>query len=441
MNASHGAGGGRGFVVAAPSSGSGKTVVTLGLLRALKRRGTAVMSAKAGPDYIDPKFHAAATGADCVNLDPWAMRPEQVRNLYHALRRQAEIIVIEGMMGLFDGAADGTGSAADLSVSLGLPVVLIVDVSGQSQSIAALVRGFMQHRADVTIVGVILNRVGSVRHETMLRQALGELDVTVLGAVPRDNRLFLPSRHLGLVQAGEHGELEGFLDTASRIVGDAVDLDGILAVAGLGNPGAAGQPGQLAPLGQRTAVACDEAFAFAYPHVLTAWRNQGCELSWFSPLKNEAPSEEADSVYLPGGYPELHADLLSANDVFLNGLRQAAGAGKKIYGECGGYMVLGRGLIDADGGAHVMAGLLPLETSFAHRRLQLGYRRATPLAAFPWPGVLAAHEFHYASIVAEGAAQPLFATEDAIGESRGEAGLVVGTVGGSFMHVVDLTDT
>ncbi len=440
MNVSRAAAQGRGLVVAAPSSGSGKTVVTLGLLRAMKRRGTAIMSAKAGPDYIDPKFHAAATGADCVNLDPWAMRPQQVQNLYHSIRQQSEIVLIEGMMGLFDGAADGTGSAADLSVSLGLPVVLIVDVSGQSQSVAALVRGFMQHRSDVTIAGVILNRVGSVRHETMLRQALAELDVAVLGAVPRDNRLFLPSRHLGLVQAGEHGELEGFLDTASRIVGDAVDLDGICAVAGVGHPAPTGKPRQLTPLGQRTAVACDEAFAFAYPHVLTAWRNEGCELSWFSPLKNEAPAGDADSVYLPGGYPELHAKLLSANEDFLGGLRGAAAAGKKIYGECGGYMVLGRGLTDAEGASHVMAGLLPLETSFAHRKLHLGYRRATPLASFPWEGVLAAHEFHYASIVAEGDAQPLFATEDATGESKGQAGLVVGTVGGSFMHVVDITD-
>ncbi len=438
MNASSRTGPGRGLVLAAPASGSGKTVVTLGMLRALKRRGCSIMSAKAGPDYIDPRFHAAATGADCINLDPWAMRGEQVRYLFGSLARHSELVLIEGMMGLFDGAADGTGSAADLAVSLGLPVVLIVDVSGQSQSVAALVRGFMHHRGDVMIAGVILNRVGSLRHEAMLRQSLASLDVTVLGTVPRDRRLHLPSRHLGLVQAGEHGELEGFLDTASGIVGDGVDLDGLCAAAVTGLPGPAGMPSQLAPLGQRTAVARDEAFAFAYPHVLTAWQQAGCELSFFSPLKDEAPADDADAVYLPGGYPELHAGQLAANGIFLDGLREAAAAGGKIYGECGGYMVLGHGLTDADALPHRMAGLLPLETSFAHRKLHLGYRRVEPLSAFPWAGPLAAHEFHYASIVTEGDAPRLFKTQDATGDAKAEAGLRIGSVAGSFMHVVDL---
>ncbi len=428
----------RGVLVAAPASNSGKTTITLGLLRALARAGHDVVSAKAGPDYIDPRFHAAATGADCINLDPWAMRPELIRSLHASHGSQRDLLLVEGMMGLFDGAADGSGSAADLAAMLGLPVVLVVDVAAQAHSVAALVRGFAGHRPDISIAGVILNRVGGPRHETMLRTALEPLGVPVIGAVNRDRRLDLPSRHLGLVQAQEHETLETFLETAADIVGGAVDLDALMSLtAGNGDAAAAGAS-TLPPLGQRMAIARDEAFAFAYPHHLSAWRAAGADLTFFSPLDNEAPSPGADAIFLPGGYPELHAGRLAGNAVFLDGLRSAASRGTCIYGECGGYMVLGAGLIDAAGDRHAMAGLLALETSFAERTLHLGYRHLKPVGDFPWSRPMSGHEFHYASTSEESGGEPLFEASDALGQDVGPAGLREGSVAGSFMHVIDL---
>ena len=439
MTTGNGAGGGpRALLVAAPASGSGKTTVTLALLRAMGNAGRRVASAKAGPDYIDPRFHAAASGVNCVNLDPWAMRPDLIRALFADLVRDREIVLVEAMMGLFDGAADGSGSAADLAAMLGLPVVLVVDVAAQAQSVAALVQGFARFRADIAIAGVILNRVGSERHETMLRSSLAPTGVPVLGAVRRDRRLELASRHLGLVQAGEHPELERFLDDAATLVRTAVDLDGLIAAAAPVTAGAARPVPPLPPLGGRMAIARDEAFAFVYPHLLDGWRAAGAALGLFSPLADEAPPADADAVYLPGGYPELHAGQLAGNGRFLGGLRAAAARGAVVYGECGGYMVLGNGLVAADGSRHAMAGLLPVETSFAQRKLHLGYRRLRPRGALPWDRPLTAHEFHYASLVDEGPGDALFDAEDASGASLGAVGRIAGTVAGSFMHVVDL---
>lgn len=418
------------FLVAAPSSGAGKTSVTLALLRALKRRGMAPRSAKAGPDYIDPAFHAAASGAPCVNLDPFAMRPELIGDLAGGEGG----LVVEGMMGLYDGAADGTGSAADLAAMLGLPVVLVVDCARQSHSVAALVRGFSTHRADISIAGLILNKVGSARHEAMLRGALEPVGVPVLGALAARPELSLPERHLGLVQAGEHGDLERFLERAADWVEAGVDLSRL--PTGISRPASA-NAAPLAPLGQRIAVARDEAFAFSYPHLLSGWRAAGAELSFFSPLAHEAPDEAADAVYLPGGYPELYAGTLSGGNAFTAGIHRAHERGAWIYGECGGYMTLGRTLEDADGRTHEMLGLLPLATSFRTRSRHLGYRRLRPIGSLPWAHALSAHEFHYATIVEEGAAEPLFSAKDALGTDLGAMGLVAGRVMGSFAHVID----
>ncbi|WP_425417841.1 cobyrinate a,c-diamide synthase [Oricola indica] len=428
----------RGFLVAAPHSGSGKTTVTLGLLRALRDRDLRAVSAKAGPDYIDPAFHAAATGEDCVNLDPWAMRPALLRSLSWRFLGAGDIAVVEAMMGLFDGAADGTGSAADLAAALRLPVILVIDASRMAHSVAALVKGYRDHRPDVPFAGVILNRVGSPRHETMLRAALEEADIRVFGAVPGDSALSLPSRHLGLVQAGEHEALGDFIARAASMVGDNCDMDALMALAT--EPNEPRDAAELPPLGQRIAVARDEAFAFAYPHLLTGWQRQGAQLSFFSPLADEGPEPDADAVFLPGGYPELHAGRIAAAATCLDGLRMAANHGKPVYGECGGYMVLGEGLIDADGERHAMAGLLPVVTSYAQRKRHLGYRRLQPLGGSPWALPLTAHEFHYSSLVSEGEGERLFAVRDARGEDLGEAGLQRGSVCGSYMHVIDRAD-
>lgn len=439
----------RGLVVAAPSSGSGKTVFTLGLLRLLARRDLRVASAKTGPDYIDPAFHAAATGCPCINIDPWAMGSNLSAAAAAYAAADTDLLVCEGVMGLFDGATanlDGNdGSTADLAARLGWPVVLVVDAGAQGASAAAVVKGFAQFRSDVTIRGVVFNKVGPGRHAELLRAACAKAvpDVDVLGCIPRINDLEVPSRHLGLVQAMEIGGLDAFLDRAADLVGEHVDVDRLTALSQTGAVSASSTvPTPIAPLGQHIAVARDEAFAFAYPLVLEGWRAQGATLSFFSPLANEAPDESADAVYLPGGYPELHAAKLSANEAFLGGLRRAADAGAAVFGECGGFMVLGRTLTDADGTGHAMAGLLDLETSFAARRLHLGYRTAQVVDPSTLNGafsggarVLKGHEFHYATIVRQQGA-PLFTCKDASGKDLGPLGLVSGSVAGSFIHLI-----
>lgn len=423
------AAGSTGLILAAPASGAGKTTVTLGLLRALKRKGVPVRGAKSGPDYIDPRFHEAACQRPCLNLDAWAMRPERLI----ALAAGDGPLLIEGAMGLFDGAAPiGEGSSADLARILGLPVVLIVDAARTAQSIAPLVAGFANHDPDIHIAAVILNNVGSPKHETMLRGALQRISMPVLGAIYRQSGLSHPSRHLGLVQATERPDLESFLDRAADAVEKAIDLDAFLRLA-TALPAATALP-KRPPPAQNIAIANDAAFAFAYPHLLADWRRSGASLSFFSPLADQ-PAPAADMIFLPGGYPELHAPQLAAASHFKQSLRGAAAKGTTIYGECGGYMVLGEALTDADGKSHPMLGLLPLEASFANRRLHLGYRQITA-ATGPFTGPYMAHEFHYATTLrADGPS--LFGAKDAEGTALPDMGLIQGTICGSFAHIID----
>ncbi|PST19098.1 cobyrinic acid a,c-diamide synthase [Rhizobium sp. JAB6] len=430
-----------GLLIAAPSSGSGKTTFTLGLLRALRNRGVAVAPGKAGPDYIDPAFHAAAVGSACLNFDPWAMRAELISANSELHRAGGRMLVIEGMMGLFDGAADGTGTPADLAALLGLSVVLVVDCSRMSQSVAAVVIGLANFRADIRIAGVVLNRVASDRHEKMLRQALNAVRMPVIAVIRSDANLALPERHLGLVQAGEHGALEQFIEAAAEVVSKACDFELLLRAAQrhLVRTSAA-NIARLMPFGQRIAVARDIAFAFCYEHMLLGWKRRGAEISFFSPLADEAPSDDADAIYLPGGYPELHAGKLTAAQHFQNGVKAAAARGARIYGECGGYMVLGEGLVDAAGTRHGMLGLLPVVTSYEKRQRHLGYRRVVPLAGSFFEKPMTAHEFHYSTIVSEGEADRLFAVRDALNEDLGTAGLQRANVAGSYMHLIDLAD-
>ncbi len=428
-----------GLLIAAPSSGSGKTTVTLGLLRALRKRGVEVAPGKAGPDYIDPAFHAAASGVACLNFDPWAMRPELIAANATLHRSGDRLLVIEAMMGLFDGAADGKGTAADLAAMLGLSVVLVVDASHMSQSVAALVAGFAGFRADVRIAGVILNKVGGDRHEMMLRQALEASRMPVIAVVRRDAEIALPERHLGLVQAGEHEALEKFVEHAAQAVSQNCNFDFLMRVArqGFARPSTANID-RLPPLGSRIAVARDIAFAFCYEHMLLGWRRRGADISFFSPLADEPPERTADAIYLPGGYPELHAGRIAAASTFRESMRQAAEGGVRIYGECGGYMVMGDGLVDASGERHEMLGLLPLVTSYEERRRHLGYRRVHPINGSFFTQPMTAHEFHYSSVVSEGEADRLFKVTDALNNDLGTAGLQRWQVAGSYMHLIDV---
>ncbi len=430
----------RGIIIAAPGSGSGKTTLTLALLRCLREAGLSVASAKVGPDYIDPAFHAAASGRACHNLDTWSMSDRTLRALIADLQRDAAAVVVEGVMGLFDGAPDGRGSAADLARRTGWPVVLVVDASGMAASVAALAHGFTTYDPEVEVAGVIFNRAGSARHGALLRRAMQSSGIPVFGCVTRSERLALPDRHLGLVQAREHPDLEGFLQGAAGRIGREVDTEALLAAARTARIEPAENGHGLPAPGRRIAVARDDAFAFCYPYVLDAWRRAGCELSFFSPLADEPPAEEADAVYLPGGYPELHAGRLSAAGRFKSGLARCAERGAVVYGECGGYMVLGERLVDGDGVSHRMAGLLPVETSFASPRLSLGYREV----ALAGDGALGregarfrGHEFHFASVLARAPVPALFRAFNAEMEPLGDAGLRVGSVMGSFVHLMD----
>jgi cobyrinic acid a,c-diamide synthase len=431
----------RGLIVAAPRSGSGKTTLTLALLAALRRRGIAVQAAKAGPDYIDPAFHAAATGRASINLDSWAMPPSLLDALMAGSADEAEMLVIEGAMGLFDGiesAPRRSGSTADLAARFGLTVLLVVDVSGQSQSAAALVRGFAAHDPEVRIGGVVLNRVGSERHRTLVSGAIAALGIPIFGSIPREESLALPERHLGLVQASEHGDLDARFARLADLAERHLDLDDIIKLATAPSITSRKTAAAMRPPGMRIALAQDDAFTFIYPHLIAGWRREGAEILPFSPLADEPPSETGDVCWLPGGYPELHAGRLAAAHRFRDGLARFA-ATRKVHGECGGYMVLGESIKDANGVSHAMTGLLGHATSFAQRKLHLGYREARLLAESPLGpegSIVRGHEFHYASLTATGNDAPLAELADGQGQSLGTAGGRRGNVTGTFFHAI-----
>lgn len=429
-----------GLVIGAPRSGSGKTTVTLALLAALRRRGVAIRAAKSGPDYIDPAFHAAASGAASLNLDSWAMPPACLDSLAAAATQGADCLLIESSMGLFDGIAapDGQcGAGADLAQRFALPVLLVLDVSGQSQSAAAIARGFDIHRPGVRVAGVVLNRVASPRHRAGAEAALRDAGFAVLGALPRDANLGLPERHLGLVQASEHAELDAILSRLADAAEVHLQLDAILRIAAPLRV----QPDKIAalpPPGSRIALARDAAFSFIYPHLLLAWRQAGAEIVPFSPLADEAPAEDCDCCWLPGGYPELHAARLAEATQFRHGLAQFA-ATRPVHGECGGYMVLGASLEDGEGTRHQMTGLLSHTTSFRSRRMNLGYRQAI----LGESGTLGAkgqtvrgHEFHYASVIDPGTDAPFARLADGTGRDLGDSGGRRGLVSGCFFHAI-----
>ncbi len=419
------------FVVAAPKSGSGKTLVTLGLIRAFRNKGLKVASAKVGPDYIDGRFHEAASGRPCINLDLWAMGRESCAARLAELAIGVDLVIVEGVMGLFDGPEGQKGSTADVAEALDLPVVMIADATGQAQSLAASLLGFRTYSQTLNMAGVILNKVASDRHQRLLLENWPWTGLPLLGLLRQSDSHIWPSRHLGLVQAQEIQKLEEFIESAALGVARETILDKLLeSAADFTNQQT--HILSLPPLAQRIAVAKDTAFAFAYPHLLDDWHDQGAEILPFSPLANEAPDASADAVFLPGGYPELHAGQLAGNSAFLQGLKTHSGL---IYGECGGYMVLGDALIDAKGGAHVMAGLLPLTTSFANRQLHLGYRQLEPLNG-PWTGHLRGHEFHYSTIDTQCGGKPLFRVKDAAGTELGLQGQRIGAVMGSYNHII-----
>lgn len=432
----------KGFMLASPNSGSGKTVLTMAILRHLSRAGIAVSPIKAGPDYIDPAFHEMACHHNSVNLDCWAMRKDLVYSLSAQAIKDNRLMVAEAMMGLFDGASNGQGSAADLARKLALPIILVVDCSKMSHSIAPLVFGFHNFADDIVIAGIILNKVGSINHEKLLKDALKPLNINIIGVIPRNKKLHLPDRHLGLIQAHEMLEIDRFIDEAADFIGPLIDFENLLKIAkkpfqcnNINDTSTSVVP--LKPIGQHIAIARDNAFRFVYHHILVGWQRQGAVLSFFSPLADEKPDEAADAIYLPGGYPELFAEKLAHATQFKASMHDAKVKGKTIYGECGGYMVLGEYIEDKNGAMHAMLGLLPLITSMKQPKLHIGYRKLSPLTSFLWQDNLRGHEFHYAQTIKGNKAIPLFSVTDARNEQQNMVGMQLDNVAGSFMHVID----
>ena len=432
-----------GIIIAAPHSGAGKTSLTTGLIAALTARGMRVQPFKCGPDYIDPGFHTAAAKVPSYNLDAFAMASLELAAV-HALAMPHDLLICEGVMGLFDAGPargkSGAGSTADIAAETGWPVILVMDVRRMAQTAGAIAAGCAAFRDDVKIAGVILNRMSSDRHANLVREGVARTGIAVFGGITEGALPELPSRHLGLVQADERRELAGLIVQLSQAVATHVDLDAVLSAAGTGRLAEA-KPLSMKPPGQRIALAQDAAFSFIYPHLIAAWRNAGATILPFSPLADEAPNDSADALWLPGGYPELHAGTLAEANNFRHSVQRFSKT-RPVHGECGGYMALGESLIDADGTAHRMLGLLSLETSMAMRRLHLGYRRATlatPTAGHDKGRRLIGHEFHYATINSHSDA-PLATITDASSTLLTETGSQRGNVTGSFFHMIATDD-
>ncbi|MEM7073236.1 MAG: cobyrinate a,c-diamide synthase [Pseudomonadota bacterium] len=413
----------RGLIVSATRSGSGKTLISAAIARILVKAGCKRLGVyKVGPDYIDPGYLALGSGSPAFNLDPWAMAHDLLGNLL----TRSNYAVIEGAMGLFDGGRDGRGSTADLARITGFPVLLVVDARGRAQSIAAEILGFTRFDPHINIAGVILNHLGSVHHLELIQEGLRASPdpVPIIAALGHQPDLTVPARHLGLIQAEEIADHSRFL---ARLEAWGLGLAENLCPIDPARLVAIMQPSRIAthhrvlpihsvPFMQlypsrlqsaqpRLAIARDQAFAFCYQHWLLGFEQAGIQPHFFSPLADEAPVKGATHIFLPGGYPELYGRELASARNFHQGLKAALQHGALIYGECGGYMVLGRFLIDGDGVPHQQSGLLPITTSIhtpkrilGYREIRLGGAHHEGIAGHQVECFWAGHEFHFARI-------------------------------------------
>ena len=428
-----------GIIISAPSSGSGKTIITLGLLRALKDKGIIIQPFKNGPDYIDPGFHEIACNRKSYNLDTWAMNDKKMNHIVSS-SYDTSLIITEGSMGLYDGVAQkgssGFGSTAELSKKFGWPVILVLNVSGQAQSAAASALGFIKYNKSINVAGVILNFVASERHEFLIRKGMEKSGINVLGVIPRQKELLLPERHLGLVQAQEIDSLESKIQTYAKLIKNNINLDEIIDIA-KSNFFTIKNDDIIPPPAQRISLASDKAFSFIYPHILDNWKKSGVEIKPFSPLNNEIPDKDADLIWLPGGYPELYAKELSEANLTRNALHKIS-KDVRIHGECGGYMSLGEALIDKNGNIFKMFGLLGLVSSYEKRKLHLGYRTAkikNKSHNYTKTKVIRGHEFHYSSIISQ-PDQELYEVFDANNKIVSETGSLKENVSGTFFHAI-----
>lgn len=429
----------KGILISGVSSNSGKTIITASILRLLYNRGIDVRGFKIGPDYIDTAYHEIASCAKSYNIDMWSMRENTINDIFNT---GGKLGIIEGVMGLFDGAADGSASSAAVAVKYNLPIILIIDAFGQSQSVCAIINGFNLFDENVKIAGVIFTRIGSIKHEKLLDNAMSKYlpNIKVFGYIYRNDKFEIDNRHLGLVQACEDKNLSKKFDEIGEILEKSLDVDGLLSIASdvkVENL----ETDYIKPLGKKIAVASDNAFNFKYNHVIRAWENSGSTIHYFSPLNDEAPLNDCDAMFLPGGYPELYLNELSSNHNFLNSVREFKKEGKVIYGECGGYMVMGKYITGKCGKQYDMLGILNIATSFAVRKLQLSYCDITVEndSICEKGNKLRGHEFHY-SVEIENNSLPLFEVTDVLGMSTRKVGSVNDNAFGSYIHIIDKVD-
>jgi cobyrinic acid a,c-diamide synthase len=423
-------------------SGCGKTSAALGLMRALARRGLCVAPFKSGPDFIDPGLHGRAARRPSHNLDTWMLPAASLRGVFARGAQGADVVVAEGAMGLFDGrGAGGGGSSAELARMLDLPVALVVDAAGMGRSVAALALGYAGFDPGLRLAGVLLNRVASPRHEEILRAALAQAGVPVLGCLPRREGVGLASRHLGLVAEGDIQDLEARLEALADWVEEGVDIPALLsALPKISIPDAdAGEAytgeaytGEAVRIG----VARDRAFCFVYEENLRLLSHFGGEPVFFSPLADARLPEGIGGLYLPGGYPELAAPRLAANASLRAEIAAFCASGRPVWAECGGYMYLLAELADAAGRVWPMCGALPGRAAMRRQRAALGYREARTLAPGPLGPAgtcLRGHEFHYSEIRGPAPERPAFALTAADG-GEGVDGQALGNVVGGYFH-------
>ena len=439
----------KGFVIAAPFSSAGKTTAALSLMAAFKRRGLVVQGFKVGPDFIDPGHHAVITGRPGRNLDGWMLSEEA--NKYEVGRALApgdpvDLAVVEGVMGLFDGFSPTgeAGSTAQAAKLLGAPVILVLPARGMARSAAALVHGFNTFDPDLSLAGVIVNKISSPGHLAYLKEPIEAAGVPVLGGLINDPTVVAPERHLGLTTAEDQAWDEAALNALADLAEQGIDLDRLLNLAGEMDCPAPAQT--AAPAGQAPAkkvkigVARDRAFCFYYQANFESLEDAGAELVFFSPLAGEIP-RGVDGLYFGGGYPELAGAELAARTELINWLNDQARNGLPIIGECGGFMYLGRSLTDLDGVAHPMTGLLPVDTAMEKKLQSIGYKDValaaeTPLG--PTGLTIRGHEFHYSRITSPppeaSEAEPALTVTPGRGGPAKTAGLVRGNVFGSYIH-------
>ncbi len=425
----------RRMVIAATHSGAGKTTITCGIIAALRQRGLKVQAYKVGPDYIDTGFHEVAAGRPAQNLDSWLVGKDKLGEIFLSTYGDADIAIIEGVMGLYDGGRGGISSTAEVAKILNAPVILVLDAKSAGASVAATALGFREYDKDVNLAGVILNRIGSASHEKMIVDALNDIGIKCFGAVRRDEEIILPSRHLGLVQAAENN----FADVVDKIgekISAQIDLDALLAFS-------------CQPLAFKTklqAVSCkpkakigvarDEAFSFYYEESLRELEKFGAELIFFSPLHDEH-LQKVDGLIFGGGYPEMYATQLEDNKKIRNEIKRAAEEGIPIFAECGGYMYLMNFLTDFDGTVYEMCGVIPNQAVMTDKLQTVGYVAATldrDCVIGKSGDKLHAHEFHFSKEVAD-AAGKIFHCEKLRTDAKYFAGYADKNIAASYLHI------